>query len=172
VCSRPSVLKASQGRGGRPHGDCGISVSPSCFRNSVPIFRSPTTITMVLSSKRTVVSSASTSASATEALKILHDPKALIGLNPLVVSAVEGPQPVTDQHASSPPSQRYVITDKLPVVGSWCFHRSFSADFTRVKHGMDSRVDAGLGVRLYNQWRVREAEGGAVIEETIQLEVR
>jgi hypothetical protein len=120
-------------------------------------------------SKRTITSSVTTSASVNDALGIVHKPPTLIRLSPLVVSVVEAPQ--TSAEGSLPSSLQYVVTDRLPIIGGWTFDRSFSADFTPLVDGMDARVDAGLGVRLWNKWRVREAAEGAIIEEIIELEV-
>jgi hypothetical protein len=126
---------------------------------------------MVWFGQRTVTSSVSTSASADDSLEVVRKPATLAGLNPLFLSIVECPQPNISDSVKSPSVSKYIITERIPIVGSLTFDRSFPAEFTQVEDGVDARVDAGLGVNLLNKWRVRKDEMGTVIEETIELQV-
>jgi hypothetical protein len=129
-------------------------------------------------SKRTIVSSTTTTAPFEQALQHIQRPETLAGLNPLVVSMTNRAVQMGEKdkpESAEPQPMCYTVTDRVPILGSWSRLHSFTADFTRVHNGIESRIEAGMGVILHNKWRVLPAAEGAtgsVIEETIDMEVR
>lgn len=129
-------------------------------------------------SKRTIVSSTTTTAPFEQALQHIHRPETLGGLNPLVVSMIDRSASFEQKEkpeAAELQAMCYTVTDRVPILGNWSRLHSFTADFTRIADGIDSRIEAGMGVKLHNKWRVMPAvDGGkgSVIEETIDMEVR
>jgi carbon monoxide dehydrogenase subunit G len=97
-----------------------------------------------------------------QVLQALHDPPAIIQLNPLVIH----------YEASSSDPNFYTITDKLMVFGLWKTETKFNARFVTVDDGVDVSVAAGVGTKITNRWRVRNVENGTELLEEATLEVR
>ncbi|TRM66165.1 hypothetical protein BD626DRAFT_197879 [Schizophyllum amplum] len=94
---------------------------------------------------RTVTSSTIIRVPADAVLQHLHDPDRMIGGGPLVVD--RKPDPANPL--------RYTVTDKLNVLGLWTTTTSFDALFEPKDDGTDVTVNASLGTRLQQRWRVR-----------------
>jgi predicted metal-dependent phosphotriesterase family hydrolase len=127
---------------------------------------------MVFFGKRTVTSSITTTAALKDVVALVKQPTTLVGLNPLCVSICQRDKPGDDVEKRVEGEGCYLVTDRIPIIGSWSFNRTFSVDFEQLEDGVNTKVNAGMSVRLVNKWRVREdAQKGTVIEETIELEV-
>lgn len=110
---------------------------------------------------RTVSSSKVVRCEHAAAINHVRDPEALIRLNPLVVSVQELDSP-------RPGARKFVVTDRLALG----LTTKYTVALIPVDGGVDGHVEAGLGSRLHNQWRVKEVDGGGVeVEETVTATV-
>jgi hypothetical protein len=114
---------------------------------------------------RTLTLEKSIIASKSDVLNFLHDPYRVIANNAVMVSFV--------QDASDP--SLYIVTERLPLIGSWATHTKFKSRWTKLTNGCDVEVYANFGTRLSNELRVRELdsrEGTVVYYERVVAKVQ
>ncbi|GLB36207.1 putative protein with phoX homologous domain, present in p47phox and p40phox [Lyophyllum shimeji] len=104
----------------------------------------------LFTSTRTVSFRKSIHASPEAVLRVLHDPKLLFAVNPLITDVAPDP--------SDPRS--YVVTDRLVFLGCIRTQTKYKARLDIRDDGMDTQTVAGLGTKLRGQYRVRAGEDG------------
>ena len=112
--------------------------------------------------ERTIRTSGVVHCSYADALKLLHDPIAMIKLNPLVTDH--------QQHANE--QDTYLITDKLKIFGITKM-QTYKAKVEKVEDGITFHVDAG-SVTSTNHWKLRRTadnEGKIEVLEEAHVKV-
>ncbi|KAL1697328.1 S-adenosyl-L-methionine-dependent methyltransferase [Schizophyllum commune] len=110
---------------------------------------------------RTVSSTTPINAPTDAVLQYLHDPDRMISGGSLVIDRKVDP--------SNP--LKYTITDKLDVLGLWSSTTTYDALFEPKDGGTDVTVNAPMGTRLQQRWRVRgKNEGGAEMTEEVEVQ--
>ncbi|CAL1695955.1 unnamed protein product [Somion occarium] len=105
---------------------------------------------------RSLTSTKRINCSLTSALEFLHDPKAIIDLNPLVI----GREP----HPNDP--NLYTIKDRMKVLGRYV-EFDYTAKFTFREDGCETEVRAPGGTTLKSRWTASEVEGGVEVREEV-----
>ncbi|KAI5828992.1 S-adenosyl-L-methionine-dependent methyltransferase [Schizophyllum commune Tattone D] len=110
---------------------------------------------------RTVSSTTPINAPTDDVLQYLHDPDRMISGGSLVIDRKVDP--------SNP--LKYTITDKLDVLGLWSSTTTYDALFEPKDEGTDVTVNAPMGTRLQQRWRVRgKDEGSAEMTEEVEVQ--
>ncbi|KAL1670621.1 hypothetical protein GGF50DRAFT_122174 [Schizophyllum commune] len=110
---------------------------------------------------RTVTSTTPINAPTDAVLQYLHDPDRMIsGGSLVIVRRVDPSNPL-----------KYTITDKLDVLGLWSSTTTYDALFEPKDEGTDVTVNAPMGTRLQQRWRVRgKDEGSAEMTEEVEVQ--
>ena len=86
---------------------------------------------------------------------------------------ISGGSLVIDRKVDPSNPLKYTITDKLDVLGLWSSTTTYDALFEPKDGGTDVTVNAPMGTRLQQRWRVRgKNEGGAEMTEEVEVQVR
>ncbi|TFK75483.1 hypothetical protein BDN72DRAFT_832364 [Pluteus cervinus] len=92
-----------------------------------------------------------------EVVSWLHNAPFLIKLNPLVTSVELDPsQPNT-----------YLVTERLPIVGSLESHTTSRCSVIDHENGVEHAIKAGFGTSVTKRWRV---EGKAGVEDLLVVQ--
>uniref|UniRef100_D8PQU5 DUF7053 domain-containing protein n=1 Tax=Schizophyllum commune (strain H4-8 / FGSC 9210) TaxID=578458 RepID=D8PQU5_SCHCM len=110
---------------------------------------------------RTVSSTTPINAPTDAVIQYLHDPDRMVSGGSLVIDRKVDP--------SNP--LKYTITDKLDVLGLWSSTTTYDALFEPKDEGTDVTVNAPMGTRLQQRWRVRgKDEGSAEMTEDVEVQ--
>jgi len=93
-------------------------------------------------------------------LAILHDPKTLAGLSPMVENVV----------CSDTEPDTYTITDRFHFLGL-SSTMNYTAKITILPNGSDFETRAGAGTVINNIWTAEPVEGGINVVEVAQVTV-
>ena len=86
---------------------------------------------------------------------------------------ISGGSLVIDRKVDPSNPLKYTITDKLDVLGLWSSTTTYDALFEPKDEGTDVTVNAPMGTRLQQRWRVRgKDEGDAEMTEEVEVQVR
>ncbi|KAJ4486216.1 hypothetical protein J3R30DRAFT_1471443 [Lentinula aciculospora] len=98
-----------------------------------------------------------------DVLRVLHDPPALVGLNPLVTKC-----------ESLDPSKPdlYTVHDDLKVFGLFTMDIVYEVNFSSTNDGTDTEVEAALWTTLREQWRGKKKEDNNKVEISENVTVR
>ncbi|KAF8637953.1 hypothetical protein AX16_010586 [Volvariella volvacea WC 439] len=109
---------------------------------------------------RTVHFQCQVKAPPTAVIAYIQGPSLFLKLNSIVLSVEKHPRV----------ESRYVVADRLPILGSVETTTTYEVTLTKQEKGVIGDVDAGVGTKLRNNWTVIECEDGTcLVKEEVKV---